>query len=193
MSDWISVEDRLPKADMITKVIITDGEDIDVAVLGSRTVAYPRFGWWIPGPEELSFLVDFEPTHWRPLPKLPRTKEQEQKIANLAIKMRRAAAKARVNRIARMIRERKELRRLFGDGGRCIKAESPSIINEMRQPFRINVLPSYPNSGLKYYLDAAQEVVERELEAHQHDAATCECAWCAAIRRITGNRIEFFS
>ncbi len=78
MSEWISVNDRLPA--MNKPVLVTDGEIIDVA---SRTVAhhYPKGYYWFceyaDGYDVVWTLMswsdeDENVTHWAELPDLPK-------------------------------------------------------------------------------------------------------------------------
>lgn len=62
MSEWISVDDRLPDENII--VLVCDGDDVE---MGSHD---RHFGWAIyewGGPSSRSFV-----SHWMPLPEPPK-------------------------------------------------------------------------------------------------------------------------
>ena len=62
MSEWISVDDRLPDENIT--VLVCDGDDVE---MGSHN---SHFGWTIyewDGPSSRSFV-----SHWMPLPELPK-------------------------------------------------------------------------------------------------------------------------
>lgn len=73
MSDWISVDDRLPK---VGESVITVGVDNDGCFLSPVCAALrdnSKFivGYSFHGDREIGFYIETFPTHWMPLPEPP--------------------------------------------------------------------------------------------------------------------------
>lgn len=73
MSEWISVQDRLPAQDDHNDYLITDGEHCFVGHYRHKAQAWDNSTLgWIQAYYADGSVEDIEITHWMPLPELPK-------------------------------------------------------------------------------------------------------------------------